>query len=175
MWRTLGRFLDTGAGARLTAWSRPLVNWSTKLLPAPRVDSEPPWRPLAKPLPECRVAVVNTAGLHLEDQEPFDVDAPKGDPSFRILPSGIDPATLKIAHAHYPHRYVERDPEVILPAGCLRELERAGVLRLAPRWPSFGFGGLLTREYIDPRRGTAWQVARILREDEVDLAIFVPA
>jgi len=175
MWQRLGRFLDTRLGASVSRLSRPLVNWSTRLIPAPRLERQVPWTPLAKPLPECRVAVVTTAGVYLEGQEPFDVAASKGDPSFRILPSDLDPADLRVAHEHYPHRYVDEDGEVVLPVARLCELEAAGVLRLASRWAGFGFGGMLTSEYIDRRSGTAWELARILGEDEVDLALLVPA
>lgn len=174
-WRRVEKLLNTGAGARLMERSRGLVNLSTRLLPGPRLDGAPPFVPLERPLPACRVAVVTTAGLHLRDDEPFDVDDPRGDASFREIPSDVDAGELGIAHAHYPHRWWEQDPEVILPLARLRELEAAGIFRLAPRFFSFGFGGLLTREYMDPRTGTAHRVARHLADDGVDLALLVPA
>lgn len=175
LWRALGWFLETRVGSAAARMARPLVNLGTRALPPVRLDGPLPFTPLSTPLPQCRVAVVNTAGLYLPGQELFDVDAPHGDPTFRILPSDLDPRELRVAHTHYAHRYFEEDPEVILPVSRLRELAAAGVLELAPRWPSFGFGGLLTREYLDPRNGTAWEVARLLAEDEVDLALLVPA
>jgi len=174
-WRRVGAALNTGAGARLMAVSRGLVNLSTRVLPAPRIDGTPPFSPMTKALPECRVAVVNTAGLYVEGDEPFNIDDPKGDASFREIPSNVSAKDLRIAHAHFPHRWWEQDHEVILPLGLLRELEGAGVFELAPRFFSFGFGGLLTRELIDPRRGTAHAVARCLADDGVDLALLVPA
>ncbi len=174
-WRGVGSVLNTGAGARLMAMTRGLVNLSTRVLPGPRLDGAPPFSPLNRPLPECRVTVVNTAGVYVEGDDPFDVDDPKGDASFREIPSDVVTGDLRIAHAHYTHRWWEQDHEVILPLELLRELEAAGVFRLAPRFFSFGFGGLLTREYLDPRRGTAHAVARCLADDGVDLALLVPA
>jgi len=156
-------------------WSRGIVNLSTRLLPAPDLDGPPPFVRPEKPLSSCRVAVVTTAGLYLPGDEPFNVDAPRGDPGFRELPADLDAADLLVAHTHYPHRYFEEDPEVILPIATLRRLEAADIFQLAPRFFSFGFGGMLTREYIDPRRGTAHQVARALADDGVDLALLVPA
>jgi D-proline reductase (dithiol) PrdB len=45
-----------------------------------------PWTPLRKPLSECTVALVTTAGVHLKGQKPFDMSDPDGDPSFREIP-----------------------------------------------------------------------------------------
>lgn len=39
---------------------------------------------LSKPLNLCKVALVSTAGAHLKTDEPFDVDTPAGDHTFRI-------------------------------------------------------------------------------------------
>jgi len=174
-WRRLGALLNTGPGTRFATACRGLVNLSTRLLPGSRLDGPLPFVRPRKPLGESRVAVVTTAGLHLEGDEPFDVDAPRGDPSFREIPGHVEARDLRIAHAHYSHRWWERDPEVILPLDRLRELEAAGVFHLAPRFFSFGFGGLLTREYVDPKGGTAHQVARCLADDGVDLVLLVPA
>jgi len=44
-----------------------------------------PWAPMEKPLKECRVAVVTTAGIHHKDQKPFDMHDPNGDPTFRVI------------------------------------------------------------------------------------------
>ena len=174
-WRKVGRVLNTTAGARMMAASRGLLNLSTRLLPGPRIDGPPPFVRPQKALPDCTVAVITTSGLHVEGDRPFDVDDPKGDPSFRTIPSDVDPGALRIAHAHYTHRWWEQDREVLLPFERLRELEAAGVFRLAPRFFSFGFGGLRVREYIDPKGGTAHEVAARLREDGVDFALLVPA
>ena len=38
-----------------------------------------PWKPLNKPLADCRLALVTTAGVHLAGQNPFDVSAKEGD------------------------------------------------------------------------------------------------
>ncbi len=174
-WRGVGSVLNTGVGARLMEASRGLVNLSTRILPGPRIDGPPPLTRLKKPLPECRVAVVTTAGLYLDGDVPFDVDDPKGDSSFRDFPTDVSPEDLRIAHAHYTHRWWEQDPEVLLPLDRLRELQTAGIFTLAPRLFSFGFGGILTRDYIDPKTGTAHALARHLVNDEVDLALLVPA
>ncbi len=174
-WRGVGSILNTRAGTSLMEASRGLVNFSTRILPGPRIDGPPPLNRLRKPLPECRVTVVATAGLFVHGDQPFDIDNPQGDPSFREIPADVAAQDLRIAHTHYTHRWWEQDPEVIFPLARLRELEAAGIFTLAPRFFSFGFGGILTREYIDQKTGTAHALARRLIDDEVDLALLVPA
>ncbi len=174
-WRGVGSVLNTGIGARAMEAGRGLLNLSTRILPGPNIEGPPPLTRPGKPLPDCRVAVVTTAGLFVDGDRPFDIDDPKGDPTFREIPADVAPEDLRIAHAHYTHRWWEKDPEVILPLDRLRELRTAGIFSLAPRIFSFGFGGLLTREYIDPKTGTAHAVARELLDDSVDLALLVPA
>jgi D-proline reductase (dithiol) PrdB len=46
-------------------------------------QGEIPWAPLKKPLADCRVAVVTTAGIHHHHQPPFNMQALEGDPSWR--------------------------------------------------------------------------------------------
>jgi D-proline reductase (dithiol) PrdB len=39
-----------------------------------------PWTPLAKPLGDCRVALVSSAGIARHDQPPFDQELERRDP-----------------------------------------------------------------------------------------------
>ena len=55
-----------------------------KAYPWRRIDPVP-WAPLAKPLAECRLALLSSAGFVLPEQEPFDESLRGGDPSFIIL------------------------------------------------------------------------------------------
>ena len=52
---------------------------------------ETPWTPLTKPLSECKVALVSSAGIHLKTDETFDYDRERrqptwGDPTHREIP-----------------------------------------------------------------------------------------
>ncbi|RMD94227.1 MAG: hypothetical protein D6813_02590, partial [Calditrichaeota bacterium] len=49
-----------------------------------------PWTPLKKPLDQCKLALVSTAGFVLPDQKPFDNTIKGGDWSYRIIPDDID-------------------------------------------------------------------------------------
>ena len=119
--------------------------------------------------------MVTTSGFHRTDQAPFDCDAVDGDPSFRAIPADTPPGELTISHLHYPLHHAREDRNVVLPMDRLRELGDAGVLRVAPRHFSFGFVGMITHRLVDEPDGTGHRLARELRDDEVDLAIFVPA
>jgi len=174
-WRTVGTALNTTAGARVMEFSRGLLNFSTRLLPGAGIESPPPLNRLSKALPDARLAAVTTSGLYLDGDTPFDVDDPRGDASFREFPSGVSAGDLRIAHAHYTHRWWEKDPEALLPLELLHEAENAGAFHLGPRFFSFGFAGLLTREFLDPKTGTAHILARHLIDDGVDIALMVPA
>lgn len=174
LWRGLGRFLESGTGADLAEMTGGVVN-RLGARTAPVMRGEIPWSPLSRPLAECRVAVVSTAGFHRSTDPPFDVDAALGDPSFRTIPSDVDLADLTVTHTHYSHRYVDRDPNVLMPLDRLRELEQAGVFQLAPRFFAFGFAGTITSAFIEPPDGTAHQVARKLRDDGADIVLLIPA
>jgi D-proline reductase (dithiol) PrdB len=54
--------------------------------------------PLRRPLAECTVAVITTAGLSLPDQLPFDTTNKMGDSSFREFPGDISPQQLEMNH-----------------------------------------------------------------------------
>ncbi len=174
-WRGMGRTLNTGLGAAVAGTAGSMVNKMMAATTAPNLDGEVPWTPLTKPLAESRIALVSTAGVYVDGDTPFDVDADQGDPTFRAVPSDVDRSALRIAHTHYTHRFADQDINVIFPVDRLAELATAGVLRLAPRFFSFGFGGALTSAYIRPPEGTAHQLAEELGRDQVDLALLVPA
>jgi len=174
-WRRGDAMLQSRAGARFAEATGGVVNRLAAVMMTSRQSGDVPWSPLTKPLSECRLAVVTTAGLHLAGDRPFDVDSAQGDPSFRSFPSESDHADLRIAHTHFSRRYYDADPNVILPLDGLRKLADSDVLHLAPRFFSFGYAGTLTRELVDPERGTAPRLAAELHDDGVDLALLVPA
>ena len=53
-----------------------------------------PWAPLKKPLDQCRLALVSTAGFVLPGQTPFDKSIRGGDYSFREIPNDADVSEL---------------------------------------------------------------------------------
>ena len=138
-----------------------------------RIDPVP-WAPLPRPLADCRLALVSSAGFVAPGQVPFDETLRGGDPSFREIPADVDLATLRETHRSrsFDHCGLSRDPNLAFPLDRLRELVRAGRIgSLAPRHLSF-MGSILAPGRLVRR--TAPEAARGLVADGVDAALLVP-
>lgn len=94
----------------------------------PRTNPAPAFARLCRPLREARVGLLTSAGAYVEGDEPFDVDDPHGDPSFRVIPGDVDLARIRFAHSHYDTSRAEADPNVVLPLVPLRALAADGVI-----------------------------------------------
>lgn len=139
------------------------------------LDSGPiPWALPSKPLSESRVAIVTTAGLHLKEDAPFDMDDPSGDPTFRALPSGRPASDFTITHDYYDHSDAEKDINIVFPVQRLRELVDVGFAGSAAG-RNFGFMGHIMGPKARILTGeSAPQVARLLKEDAVDAVLLTP-
>lgn len=138
-----------------------------------RIDPVP-WAPLVKPLAECRLALVSSAGFVLRDQEPFDESVRGGDVSFRSIPHDAQVSDLVDTHRSesFDHTGLVRDPNVAFPLDRVRELVAAGRIgSLAPKHLSF-MGSITAPGRLV--HDTAPQVAGALVEDLVDIALLVP-
>ncbi|PKQ16922.1 MAG: hypothetical protein CVT67_01900 [Actinobacteria bacterium HGW-Actinobacteria-7] len=138
-----------------------------------RIDPVP-WTPLAKPLAECRVALVSSAATMLPGDDPFDYSGKAGDPTFRLIPSGTDPQTLVETHpsSSFDHSGMAEDMNVAFPLDRIRELAESGRIGgVAPRHVSFE-GYLPAPGRL--RKETAPEAARLLAEDGVDVALLFP-
>lgn len=146
-------------------------------LDLPRRDPVP-WTPPRRPPAEATVAVVTTAGVHLKDDRPFDLDRERrepqwGDPSYRMLPRGVATDDVSIGHLHYDNSDALADLDVVFPVPLLAKLESEGRIgRVASRHYSFmGFqldpAGLLQRHLPE--------VVEKLREDAVESVVLTPA
>jgi D-proline reductase (dithiol) PrdB len=138
-----------------------------------RVEPIPVTR-LSKPLAECRVALVTTAGLVPEGATPFDLQRRGGDPSFRVIESGAATSSLAIVHRSdaFDRAAVAGDPNVAFPLDRLRELAAAGAIGgVARRHLSFMGSitapGRLVKE-------TAPEAVGLLEADRVDIALLAP-
>ena len=123
-----------------------------------------------KPLSESRLALVTTGGVHLPEQERFDIDDPAGDCSYREIPTGAQELTW--THAYYRPED-DSDLDAVFPLWTLRELVKEGVVgELNHR--HFSFMGAIH----DPGtlvEGSALEVAALLVEDEVDAVLLTPS
>lgn len=138
-------------------------------LPVPEHDTAP-FTPLAKPLSECWIAVVTTAGLHLRGDRPFS----GGDPSYRAIPSDSRHGDIVQSHSSISFDRVPwlRDMNVTLPFDRLRELVARGELGgLGPTCYSF-MGA--QRDWSRIENDSAPDVARRLRDEGVDVVLLTP-
>jgi len=160
------RFLDFASRQVMKAWA------------AREQQGVIPFTPLAKPLPDCTVALVSTAGIARNDDRPFDQEGERrnpwwGDPSFREIPLGTTERDVRLYHMHIDPRFGEADLDVVLPMRRLAELADQGVVgRPAGRHYSLmGFildPGVLVEETVPA-------IAERMRADIVDAAALVPA
>jgi D-proline reductase (dithiol) PrdB len=136
---------------------------------------EIPWAPLAAPLHETTVALVTTAGVHLRGQQPFDMEDPDGDPSFRAIPADAPRDTVTITHKYYDHSAADRDLNVVLPLDRLRELRQDGVIGgIAP--VAYSFMGHIQGPHLTTLMTvTGPEVARRLRDDRAGAVVLTPA
>lgn len=147
--------------------------WAERERPPERVS----WTPLNKPLSQCRVAMISTAGIALVGDEPFDEQAERDDPwrgddGWRAVPATATANDVGIHHLHIDRTPIERDREVVLPARRLAELAADGVIGEANH-RHFSIMG-----YILDATGlvtvTAPELGAELAADDVDLVLLVP-
>lgn len=79
-----------------------------------------PWTPLTKPLSECTVAMLSSAGIALKDDLPFDQDGERqnpwwGDPTYRILPKMATEVEVRLYHMHIDPSFAEQDLNCLFP------------------------------------------------------------
>ncbi len=144
-----------------------------KAYPWRRIDPVP-WVPLSKPLSECRLALVSSAGFVIHDQVPFDESVRGGDPSFREIQNNVDVAALVDTHRSesFDHSGMRRDPNLAFPIDRANELAKTGRIG-SINHRHFSFMGSITA----PGRlvqYTAPAAARLLVADGVDVVFLVP-
>lgn len=141
-----------------------------------------PWTPLPRPIEQCRFALVTSGGLYLrEEQAPFDLEQEKekptwGDPTFRILPTGIQQEQVGVSHLHVNPQPIEADFNILLPIHRFQELARLGEIGgLAERAYSFmGYQGFPPdTHYWQEQSGP--QVADQMKADQVDCVLLTPS
>jgi D-proline reductase (dithiol) PrdB len=160
------RFLDFASRTIMKAWA------------ARQEPGVIPFRRLAKPLRECTVALISTAGVARNDDRPFDRDGERrnpwwGDPSFRTIPLGTTEKDVRLHHLHIDTRFGEADLDVVLPMRRLTELAGEGVVgRPAPTHYSLMGYILEPKELLEQ---TMPAIAERMRAERVDAVAMAPA
>jgi len=145
-------------------------------------ESPIPWTPVRRPLSQARFGLVTSGGLYHEGHEPaFDLDGERrtpnwGDPSYRTLPTDMDPKEVRVSHLHLNEVDIEADLNILLPIQRFQELAGAGRIgSLAGQAYSFmGYQGF-------PADQRPWketygpEVAGKLLADQVDCVLLTAA
>jgi len=84
-----------------------------------------PYTPRRRDARDSVFALVSTAGVHLKDQNPFDLS---GDNTWRVIPGDVDSQHLMVTHGHYDHRHADDDINCVFPVDRLRELAHEGIV-----------------------------------------------
>ncbi|MGI2326805.1 glycine/sarcosine/betaine reductase selenoprotein B family protein [Planococcus sp. YIM B11945] len=127
---------------------------------------------LTKPLNECKVALLSTAGVHLKTDAPFDVDNPAGDHTFRLIPGSTKEDELTVTHIYIDTKYAKADPSIVFPLGHLRLLAKNGTIESLADTNIGLNGGILDTALAE--KESIPQVVNLLRNEAVDLALLVP-
>jgi D-proline reductase (dithiol) PrdB len=85
-----------------------------------------PFTPFDRELAKSTIAIVTAGGVHLKDQEPFNIADELGDLSFRIFDEDVDVSQLMVTHHHYDHTDADADINVVFPVEVLRDLKTEG-------------------------------------------------
>lgn len=124
-------------------------------------------------LANSRLMLITSSGAYLpESQETFDQDNRLGDYSIRGIPTDTPFADIKYAHKHYDHKYVDKDPQALIPIRHLEKMEEDGKI------------GSLTSEYVSfsgyqPNvirivKETIPAILKAAKENEVQAALLIP-
>ena len=134
----------------------------------------PPNAPLHKELNRCRVALITTAGLHLQEQMSYDDRIIGGDCSYREIPNTIETQVLALGHRSkaFDSSGTESDINLVLPLDRFRELETEGKIG-SLNHRHFSFMGSITKPKPLIEK-TAPEVAQMLEADAVDVAFLTP-
>jgi D-proline reductase (dithiol) PrdB len=133
-----------------------------------------PWAPLEKPLSDCRLALVSSAGFVTPDQDAFDESVRGGDSSYRSIPSDFPSADLIDTHRSesFDHEGMTRDPNLAFPIDRVRELAESGRIHSVGEEHISFMGSITAPGRLV--RGAAPEIARRLVERQVDVALLVP-
>jgi len=136
-----------------------------------------PWTPLARPLPQCTVALVSSAALALNSDRPFDLEVERrdpwfSDPSYRVLPGNTKTGEVQIGHLHINPAFAKQDLNSVMPLERLAGLVGGGEAGgSAPSHYSY-VGYTLRPERL--LHETVPTIIGQMRQERVDAVVLIP-
>ena len=135
-------------------------------LPVPELEGQPFVVP--KPLSECTVAIVTSAGLHAPDDDNF----VSYDQSYREITEPIGTLIMSQGSQNFDRSGYMQDRNVVFPIDRLRELADQGVIG-AVAGKHYAFNGALP-ELSTILKDSGPACAKQLLEDGTDVVILTP-
>jgi D-proline reductase (dithiol) PrdB len=142
-------------------------------------EGEPAWTAFEPRLAAASIALVTSAGLHLDGVQPgFDLERERrepawGDPSWRRIPATVGAGALGMCHLHVNPTDILADHNVALPLDRLAELAADGVVgAVAPEHISVM--GYQERSLEGWRTRTLPEVVELLRTEGADGVVLAP-
>jgi D-proline reductase (dithiol) PrdB len=115
-----------------------------------------PFTPFERELSKSTIAIVTAGGVHLKDQEAFNIADELGDLGYREIPPDVDVKDLMVTHHHYDHRDADEDINVVFPIEVLRDLQEGFISGIAKK--HIGYMGY-TMQLKAMYEGTAREIA----------------
>lgn len=130
---------------------------------------------LEKPLNQCKISIVSSAGLFIKgEQKKFDNKIKGGDYSFRIIHNSVEMKSLDDAHRSrsFDHTGLQSNPETGMPIPQLKILEKEKLIgTLNNRHFSIMGSIFTTGRFV---KNTVPKIVDSLLEDKVDCVLLVP-
>ncbi len=120
-----------------------------------------PFTPFDYDLTKATIAIVSAGGVHLKEQEAFNIADDLGDLTYRVIAPETASNDLQVTHHHYDHTDADADVNVVFPLAVLRDLVAEGFIGGLAR-KHIGYMGY-TMRLKDMYEQTAPQIA-----DEID-------
>lgn len=132
-------------------------------------EGDPPWTPLAKPLNECKVALIGSGGILYRDQPRFH----REDTTYRLIPKDATQNDLSVWHFGYRIEDAAADHNCVFPLRAMRQLEAEGVIGEFAS-PAYSFmGGIYSARKV--RDELAPAIVSELKKAHADALFLVPA
>lgn len=131
--------------------------------------SHPSWCAVKKPVNQSRIALLTSAALRLNHQEPF---APSEDLTYRLIPSDSEASEIVIDHHSRIGPVPRRNPEIVFPMAALASLAAKQIVGSLSHVHVSFMGGI--RRHPEVENELAPAIARDLKQADVDLALLVP-
>ena len=116
-----------------------------------------PFTPFDRSLDKSTIALVTAGGVHLKDQDGFNIADELGDLSYRVIEPDVESSQLMVTHHHYDHTDADKDINVVFPIDVLRDLAQSGFVAGVAR-KHIGYMGY-TMQLKAMYEGTAPEIA----------------